>query len=315
VNAEHSIRLPWHSALWSQLETSLQQDRFAHAYLLQGPKGVGKTRFAQTLANAMLCEQSTLEACGNCKSCRLIKSSSHPDYRQLASESGKAIGIDSIRDISSFFSLTSQYGRHQISVVRDADRMTTAAANALLKTLEEPPAGALLLLISEQTSLLPITVRSRCQSLRFTVPGHQDGLAWLQQQGIEAEQAERMLNLACGAPLNALALDKEGESAHQRDLVIDGARDLYFGRKGAIDLAESYLKLGAKQALYILWQWKAEMVRNLAVNQDSADRDLAQKLGQRRLLTRIDGLSTAIKRLDSQLNEQLILEDVLISWI
>jgi len=315
VKAEHSIRLPWHSALWSQLETSLRQDRLAHAYLLQGPKGIGKTRFAQTLANAMLCEQLTLEACGNCKSCRLIKSSSHPDYRQLASESGKAIGIDSIRDISSFFSLTSQYGRHQISVVRDADRMTTAAANALLKTLEEPPAGALLLLISEQASLLPITVRSRCQSLRFTVPAHQDGLAWLQQEGIEAEHAEPMLNIARGAPLSALALDKEGESANQRDLVVDGARDLYFGRKGAIDLAESYLKLGAKQALYTLWQWKAEMVRNLAVNQDSADRDLAQKLGQRRLLTRIDGLSTAIRRLDSQLNEQLILEDVLISWV
>lgn len=315
MSGQGAARLPWHGKLWSQLDASLQHNRLAHAYLLQGPKGVGKTQFAETLAKALLCEQVGLDACGRCKSCRLIASSSHPDFRQLASESGKAIGIDAIRDISSFFSLTSQYGQHQITIVRDAERMTTAAANALLKTLEEPPAGALLLLISEQASLLPITVRSRCQSLRFTVPAQQDGHHWLQQQGIEGGHAERLLTIARGAPLSALALNNEGESDNQRGQVIDGARDLYFGRTGAVELAESYLKLGAKQALYTLWQWKAEMVRNLAVNQDSADNELAQKLGQRRLLARIDGLNTAIRRLDSQLNEQLILEDILISWV
>ncbi|MBL1433397.1 MAG: DNA polymerase III subunit delta' [Gammaproteobacteria bacterium] len=311
----HPAHLPWHESLWTQLEQSLSQERLAHAYLLQGPAGVGKSQFAQHLAKSLLCEQSAFDACGQCKSCHLFQVGSHPDLRQLASEAGKAIGIDVVRETSSFFSLTRQYGRYQIAIITDAERMTTAAANALLKTLEEPPAGALLMLISEQASLLPITVRSRCQSLRFTLPAPEVSLAWLQQQGVESQQAPRLLDSARGAPLHAITLSSETEYENQRSAVVEGARNLYFGRTGPVDLAASYLKLGAKQALYSLWQWKAEMVRNLAMNKASADDALAQRLGQRRLLLRIDGLSAAIKRLDSQLNEQLILEDILISWV
>jgi len=308
-------RLPWHHNLWSQLEASIEQERFAHAYLLQGPVDVGKAHFANNLAKSLLCDQPSLVACGHCKSCHLFEAATHPDYRQLASEAGKAIGVDVIRDTSTFFSLTRQYGRYHIAVISNAERMTTAAANALLKTLEEPPAGALLLLISEQASLLPVTVRSRCQSLRFTVPARNTALSWLSSQGIEPDQAERTLDLARGAPLKAVVLNKENNYENQRTTIIEGVRDLYSGRKDPIDLANSYLKLGAKHTLYILWQWKAEMVRDIAIGQDSADSTLAQRIGQRRLLKRIDGLSTAIRRLDSQLNEQLILEDILISWI
>ncbi len=336
-----SMRLPWHATLWQQLEKSLQQQRLAHAYLIQGPAGVGKSHFAINLAKALLCEQDAAEApralgaqkilaaCGQCKSCHLFEVGSHPDYRPLAGEAGKAIGIDVIRDTSAFFSLTSQYGRYQIAMISDAERMTIAAANALLKTLEEPPADAMLLLISEQASLLPATVRSRCQVLRFTVPTPETALNWLVEQGIESSQAQHILSLARGAPVYAKELASENDyddDENGRNIIVEGARDLYSGRKNAIDLAESYLKLGAKHTLYILWQWKAEMVRHLATcphtfagassgdvtNQDYA---LAQMIGQRRLLIRISGLSTAIKRLDSQLNEQLILEDILISWI
>ncbi|MBN4050634.1 DNA polymerase III subunit delta' [Gammaproteobacteria bacterium AH-315-M22] len=333
-----NMRLPWHETLWQQLEQSLQQQRLAHAYLIQGPAGVGKSHFAINLAKALLCEQDTVEtqktlkACGQCKSCHLFTVGSHPDYRLLASEEGKAIGVDVIRDTSAFFSLTRQYGRYQIAMISDAERMTIAAANALLKTLEEPPAGAILLLISEQASLLPATIRSRCQTLRFIVPAPDTALSWLIEEGIKSDQAQYILGLARGAPVYAKELANENNSNDDekgRNIVVEGARDLYLGRINPVDLAESYLKLSAKHALYSLWQWKAEMVRNLvmhpyafagasfggATNQNDADSTLAQMIGQRRLLIRISGLSTAIKRLDSQLNEQLILEDILISWI
>ncbi len=345
-----NMRLPWHETLWQLLEQSLQQQRLAHAYLIQGPAGVGKSHFAINLAKALLCEQDTVEmqqilkACGQCKSCHLFTVGSHPDYRLLASEEGKAIGVDVIRDTSAFFSLTRQYGRYQIAMISNAERMTIAAANALLKTLEEPPAGAILLLISEQASLLPATIRSRCQALRFIVPALDTALNWLIEEGIKPDQAQYILGLARGAPVYAKELANENNSNDDkkgRNIVVEGARDLYLGRINPVDLAEAYLKpglkLSAKHALYSLWQWKAEMVRNLvmhphafaepapcltrgassggATNQNDADSTLAQMIGQRRLLIRINGLSTAIKRLDSQLNEQLILEDVLISWI
>ncbi len=310
-----STRLPWHDPLWSQISSSLEQKRLAHAYLLQGPAGVGKANFASNLAQLLLCEQPSLEACGQCKSCHLFEVGTHPDYRQLVSEAGKSIGIDMMRDTSAFFSLTRQYGRYQIAVIFHAERMTMAAANALLKTLEEPPASALLLLISEQASLLPVTVRSRCQLLRFTVPAADVALSWLKSQGLESDQAQHNLGLTRGAPLRALALNKENDFESRRNTILEGARALYSGRKDPLDLAESLLKLGAKHALYILWQWKAEMVRSLATDQHCADTALAQQIGQRRLLKRMAGLSTAIRQLDSQLNEQLILEDIFISWV
>lgn len=308
-------RLAWHATLWQQLESNILQQRLAHAYLLHGPAGIGKTDFAEQLSKTLLCETASSSPCGHCKSCHLFEANTHPDYRHLKSEDEKAIGIDSVRAISDFFTLTRQYGRAKIAIISDAERMTTAAANALLKTLEEPPPGTLLLLLSKQPSLLAITVRSRCQAIRFTVPAPAKALAWLEARGLTPEVARHALNMARGAPLAAFALASQEGFETLQDQIVEGARNLYAGRKDPIELAENYLKLGVKQALYTLWQWQCEMVRNLALKRDSADTQLARQIGQRRLLLQIEGLGLAIKRLDSQLNEQLLLEDMLISWI
>ncbi len=311
----HSEYISWHDGLWQRLSHSVSQNRLAHAYLLQGAAGVGKSIFASQIAQQLLCETDSDRACGQCKSCRLFEAGSHPDFRRIESEGGKAIGIDLIRDVSDYFALTSQYGANKIAVIVGAERMTTAAANALLKTLEEPPAGSLLILISSQASLLPITVRSRCQSLRITIPTTEEAQQWLLARGYAEADITLALEQARGAPLLAETLLRDDNSAQQRDRVLEGARQLLTRRVDPVELGESYLKLGAKQALYILWQWHAELIRCLALNRDSSDLALARQIGQPQLQTQMDSLSLGIKRLDAQLNEQLLLEDILISWI
>lgn len=307
--------LPWHNPLWLQLLASIQQRRLAHAYLLSGQTGLGKSMFAQALAKTLLCDRRGEAYCGQCKTCQLFDAGSHPDFRQLNSVDDKAIGIDEIREMSRYFSLTRQYGVYKIAVIFQAERLSVAAANALLKTLEEPPAGALLLLVSRQPSLLPITVRSRCQLLRFQVPDPATAQGWLANQLQDPAQAEAWLEQAQGAPLTALAMARRPDEFAQRQSVIDGARQLCTGQSDPLTLADSYLKFGAKNALYILWRWKLGMLKRLMSNQPCADSVLAKQIGARGLLQRLDALGLAVQRLECQVNEQLLLEDILISWM
>ncbi len=308
--------LAWHSSLWRQIDSSIEKQRLAHAYLLQGAEGVGKKLFATQLAYKLLNENANASERGESKSGKLLAAGSHPDYRLIQSEAGKAIGIDTIRGISEFFSLTSQYGERKIAILVGAENMTLAASNALLKTLEEPPAGALLILISAQPSLLPITVRSRCQILRIPMPQVADVTQWLQSLGYSENAIQAILAAVRGAPLLAekqlSGADNTGDNSQH---VIEGARKLFSGQTSPVELSEAYLKLGAKQALYTLWHWHAEMLRGLAMNQTIDDTSLAQHLGQAKLLHHIDTLNLGIKRAESQLNEQLLLEDIFISWV
>jgi DNA polymerase-3 subunit delta' len=154
--------------------------RLAHALLFAGPPGVGKNLTARLLATALLCERSAegqLEACGECRGCRLMAAGNHPDFLSVACPEGKSelpieLLVGSLDNrgregLCHDLSLRPMLGRRRVAVIDDADRMSTESANAILKTLEEPPPYALIPLIAADLGRILPTIRSRCQTIRF----------------------------------------------------------------------------------------------------------------------------------------------------
>ncbi|MFO6082911.1 DNA polymerase III subunit delta', partial [Pseudomonas aeruginosa] len=152
---------PWQQALWSQLGGRAQH---AHAYLLYGPAGIGKRALAEHWAAQLLCQRpAAAGACGECKACQLLAAGTHPDYFVLEPEEAeKPIRVDQVRDLVGFVVQTAQLGGRKVVLLEPAEAMNVNAANALLKSLEEPSGDTVLLLISHQPSRLLPTIKSRC---------------------------------------------------------------------------------------------------------------------------------------------------------
>jgi DNA polymerase-3 subunit delta' len=176
-----AVPLPWQREVWQRLQRLRDADQLPHALLLAGPEGVGKRRFAMALGASLLCQAlSNGLACGRCRGCLLMAAGTHPDWSWLAPEErGKAIKIDQVRDLVESMAQTAQQGGRKLAVLAPAEAMNRNAANALLKTLEEPSGRALLLLISDSPARLLPTIRSRCQRLDFPVPAANEASAWL----------------------------------------------------------------------------------------------------------------------------------------
>jgi DNA polymerase III delta' subunit len=143
-------------------------NQLPHAVLITSGSGVGLASAASSLCATLLCKGDAAEPCGECTSCSRVAAGTHGDYRWVAVAEGKAsIGIDQIREVGDFVTKTSGYGSQKILVISDAEKMTTGASNALLKTLEEPQGNSFIILLSQRSWLLPATIRSRCQTWRL----------------------------------------------------------------------------------------------------------------------------------------------------
>jgi DNA polymerase-3 subunit delta' len=203
---------PW---LKARLAQALADERRAHGLLIQGPNGVGKTNFTAGLALALTgTPVSDAELTADEAWNWLHREpgeppiAPRPDIKWLAPErSGGSIGVEPIRELLATLSLTSHGGKGKVAVIAPAEAMTLAAANALLKTLEEPTADTHLLLVSHRPGLLPATILSRCQRLTIRAPSQSVGLDWLGQSGhATAGEWAELLTLARQAPWQALAL-------------------------------------------------------------------------------------------------------------
>jgi DNA polymerase-3 subunit delta' len=216
----------WNRSLWNNVLERRRRGAMPHALLLSGPAGLGKREFGKALAALLLCERPGDAACGQCRGCVLVTAGSHPDRVEVNLElrdDGKTlrteIVVEQIRVLSQRLSMTAQFGGHQVALIDPADLMNTAAANALLKTLEEPGAGTVMILISDQSARLPATIRSRCQRLDFLLPNAAEAIAWLKRQGVDG--AAQALEAAAGNPGLALELSRGGGLALRTEVASD----------------------------------------------------------------------------------------------
>jgi DNA polymerase-3 subunit delta' len=220
-----------------------------HALLICGPTGLNKRDFATAFADALLCERSTSAelACGQCRACLLVAAGSHPDRVRIGLElrdDGKPrteITVDQIRHLSERLALTPQFGGAQVASIDPADLMNQSASNALLKTLEEPTAATVIMLIADDPSRLSATIRSRCQRIDIKLPAHADALSWLREQGVDEKTAASALQASGGNPGLALRWAKDGGLALRAEVIAD-VRALCTGKNTLVDVANRWAK-------------------------------------------------------------------------
>ena len=314
---------PWQRAQWQRLQRARASGRIAHAWLLAGPIGLGKSAFAGALAQSLLCERpaSTGEPCLRCRSCHLFAVGTHPDLDRIGpEEADKPIRVDAIREYCERSSLTAQLGPHKVAILEPADAMNTAAANSLLKTLEEPTPSTILVLVTAAPHRLPATVRSRCQRVDFPLPDPVEASSWLSGQIRDADPA-LALRLAGGAPLAALAqadpavLQERSTRLREFVAVVEGRRD-------PIGVARAWLATDWGRLLDWLAGWLLDLVRvrvgaagtDQLANSDHAAvfHDLAERVDSKVVFALVDHVLEARRAVGSNLSHQLALEGLLI---
>jgi DNA polymerase-3 subunit delta' len=316
---------PWQAPLWQQLSGRAEH---AHAYLLQGPQGIGKRVLAERLMALLLCQAATTDPCAACKSCRLLLAGSHPDHFILQpEEADKAILVDQVRRLVEFVSQTAQLGGRKVVLIEPAEAMNLNAANALLKSLEEPSGNTVLLLVSHQSSRLLPTIRSRCVQQPCPMPTPAQAAQWLAEVLPEASVDDRadLLALAQGSPLAARILHDQGALA-QRAQVVEGVKRLLKQQQSPTQLAESWNTL----PLIWLFDWFCDWSQRVLRYQLTQDEDalglsdmrkvlqyLAQKSPTGKVVAVQDWLLQHRQKVVSKanLNRVLLLETLLVSWL
>jgi len=197
--------IPWHSAAQQSLARAHAENRLSHALLLHEDPGAGGARLALWAAQLALCAAAT-PPCGVCRNCRGVRAEQHPDLMLVGpAEDSRQIRIDDIRALSAELSLTAHRGGYKVAIIQPAEALNVLAANALLKTLEEPARRTLLLLVTTQPSRLPATIRSRCTRVRVRSPAPADTAVWLSEQG-KTDYADALAVLG-NAPFALLEAD------------------------------------------------------------------------------------------------------------
>lgn len=316
---------PWQENLWQQLAGRAQH---AHAYLLHGPVGIGKRALAERLMARLLClSPNGLDACGNCKSCHLLAAGTHPDNFVLEpEEADKPIKVDQVRELVEFVVQTAQLGGRKVVLLEPAEAMNLNAANALLKSLEEPSGNTVLLLISHQPSRLLPTIKSRCVQQACPLPSEAVSLVWLAQALPEQGDEERadLLTLAAGSPLAALRMHAQGVR-EQRAQAVEGVKKLLKQQVSPSQLAESWNAL----PLNLLFDWFCDWAQLMLRYQLTRDEEglgqadmrkvvqyLADKTAQDKVLAIQEWLLAQRQKVmgKANLNRVLLLEALLVQW-
>lgn len=326
---------PWQNPLWQRwlgLRT-----RLPHAILLKGPQGIGKFDFAMNLAQSLLCESPRADgfACGDCPSCHWFGQESHPDFRLIQPDAmaeaeeddereaskkkkpSRQISVDQIRTLSDFSNLSAHRGGHRVVLIHPAEAMNANAANALLKTLEEPSAHMLIILVSHKPQQLLPTILSRCLVLAAPMPQPAESAAWLKQQGIK--DADALLAQACFAPLEAARLAQESAATAEYGRFLQEIRQS--AKLDAYALAEQVQKTEPAQVIHWLQQWcydlgSAKLTGTVRYNPALADAIKAEaaRIDALDLMRFQKELATARREAYHPLNARLQFESILLSY-
>ena len=326
---------PWQRNDWVRLQEL--RKRPAHGLLFKGTKGIGKLDLAINFAQSLLCQQPDVSglACGNCPSCHWFEQGSHPDYRLLQPDAlsldgeesddfkpvpgkkpSKHISIDQIRGLTDFFGMSAHQGGRRVIVIHPAETMNSNAANALLKSLEEPPPGLLFILVSHKPQQLLPTILSRCLSFALPAPDAASVTRWLAEQGVK--NPAEALAISGFSPLQAVQLDEQLGS-EERDKLLRAVR-----QPAGLDvfaLAEGLQK--TEQVLVVQWlqQWCYDLSSmklsgrlRYHPGEEAAIKKLVESIAPLNLARLQKHLQTAKREAQHTLNPKLFFESLLIVY-
>lgn len=321
----------WLENQWQQLSNALTQQTLPHAWLFGGTAGLGKRALAEHFAQTVLCEQQT--ACGECSSCRQFQAGAHPDFAHLTiPDDKKTIPIDAVRQLISRLTLTKSTSAWTVAIIEPAEAMNRNAANALLKTLEEPTPNTLLLLVTEQPAQLLPTIRSRCVQMRFSPPATDLAISWLQSAVPSlADRADIALRYAGGAPLAAAAF-ADNDFLARRSRFIQALNQLLTRQTFAVNIAKEFKDEPLADVHLWISYWLMDLLRlqamqpvnSGATGQSNADRvelintdfalnlqNLAETANAEKLLSFQQQLAQMSRYYSSNAQPQLLLENLL----
>ena len=340
------LSFSWLTSAWEQLQA--QRARLPHALLIYGPPHIGKRELAEHFAQSLLCETPAAggHPCNTCQACRWFADGNHPDYRAIlpeilqpadveagggeAADSGpgegtgskskapsKEIKIDQVRALDTFFGIGTHRGGAKVVLLYPADALNQASGNALLKTLEEPAAGTVFLLVTSRLDHLLPTIKSRAAKFAVAPPSREAALAWLQGQGVR--DPETALAEAGGAPLAAQRKAEDETAAEYRSMLLDALtaqRTL-----DPVATAEKCDKAGAELLTLWLTQWVSDLIlhRNAGKvryhpQQIKAIEKLAGAADLPGLFRLYRSLLAARRMAGHPLNVRLVAEDLLIDY-
>jgi DNA polymerase-3 subunit delta' len=316
--------LPWHKKNWDLLNGYINQDRIPQALLITGVNGLGKYSLATQFASSLFCSNILQDgfSCGKCNGCLLIKSGTHPDLFLISPEPEKtAISINQIRQVITDSYLKPQFETYRVIIINPADVMTTAAANAFLKCLEEPTERTVLILITDKPNKLPATIISRCQKLLVKTPDKQVLSDWLKGQGIEQDQ-ETLIRLMRSSVLTMQQIADEGFLKQRTDCFNDWLA-VAKHKSHPVIISEKWQKLSATEVINWLTSWVTDIIKcanhvspEQICNQDMAKpiQELSRQLNLSKLFGLYDKLLVSRRQIGTQINFQMMLEEILIQW-
>lgn len=319
----------WHGKKYQQLAE--RSGTLPHALLFKGPPGIGKRVFARALAKGLLCEKpaAPVTACGACEACHWFETENHPDFRLLQPEivestddaeltekkKKRDISVAQVRALAEFINISAHRSGAKVVVIQPAEAMNVNAANALLKSLEEPPPNTYFFLVSDRPHLLPATIRSRCQQIALAPPTADEAALWLAKSGIS--QPELALAQAGGAPVLAAELDTP-EYWALRQQFLDGlsAREL-----DPLALAERFAAHPIPQLINWLQRWSYDLAsisysQRLRYNPDRKDAlfSIVKRMKPLDILRFHRELVRFQRIVNHPLNPRLLLEDLMLRY-
>ena len=310
------------------LKGFMAQDRLPHALLFHGVEGIGKKTTALVFAKALNCLAGNHDACDACSSCRKVDHKNHLDVVVLEAE-GQFIKIQAVRDLQQQLKFKPWEGKKRVCIINDAEKMNNVAANALLKTLEEPPLSNVMILISARPHQLPATIVSRCQQLRFNPLTENDVVAFLKARfSLETEAAQVLASSSGGSIARALELHSGAYLGMRDELMemISGGQmqsplplmRLSMVKRFGEDREEVLERLGILQMCCrdVLF-YKETGERRGLINPDRIDviRPLAERLPAKDIINNIKTIDRTLRAVELYADRILALEVMMLRFV
>jgi len=308
----------------NSLKAVLKDNSARHAYIFAGPEGIGKRTVAKIFASALLCnERNSFDNCGDCRPCKLFESGSNPDFYVLEAE-GASISVDDIRIIQQDISIKPMYSERKVYLIIEADKMTVHAQNCLLKTLEEPPGYAVIILTVVNPSSLLETIKSRSIIYNFRKNTDEEVKRCIQKiKGQELPGIDFIVSYADGVPGKAITLIESEDFRITRDKVIDivfklgnsnlvevfDVNDFFAENKDNIDSILDIMIMVYRDLLIA----KKTGNENILINSDKKDIILknVDRFETGKLIENIAVIEEARKNIKQNANYQLVIEVML----